>query len=790
MFKKFVKTTLLIFLSFVMMCNAVACDFAGEDSGGGSWWDDAMSDLEDWWGDASIDLEDWWGNASSDLENWWEDVSATGGDIAAAIDDKFNQLAGSLKFQKDKIVDDIATKLAEATYNSYNENNIIPLSSRSFEHMDISSLDEDSLNAFEDDLLYDEEAFVYQLIIALMPTSYDVFIATTENSAGEVVYGLAYTDYSRIYKNSEGIKYSLSGFITLNGEAVLTESELSSCKEIIRKDGAEDDEMRYVYAYQPESYTTHCVALNKYFIFGVDSNAQITYTCEPYSAYKIRSDLGDLYSFDQNKIIYNSSTNSHFTNSECYTQIKNETRSLKEIKQDFLNEFKNYELEFSSIDIASIFTSVKNTITQIFSEKGIANAVSSLTLNDIFSTNIFTPNVPSTATEKEKWVVGVACVVVSIITVAITIKKPQASSTAGAIAGAAIEVLLEVVMQNQSVESLDYRKVALAAVAGALSANLGIVGDSFVGGVTEGLYSLIDGEDVKTALESFSKGCLTGIALGVTFKCVGKLLGGVVNSIRPKLRRNVSNFVNDADIYVGGKKATVMANASSDIAEQTTQKAVRKINVNNKQFREVFEESALKQLPSLKNANFEYITKNGSLSAKKLRSGFLNITPEASDAIKKASVNMYTGEKVTKFTIKNWQVDFSELNAPSVKIGNMTTIRKGADGNFRKADILLAKNWGENPSLIPPSIRNYFENIKGWKTAEDFLDLDAAAIANMRTYLQLTWHEANINGLMQLIPMQLHSAVGHVGAVGALKIMQCLNNRTGVRSYVCKFMVS
>ncbi|WP_340034213.1 HNH endonuclease [Paenibacillus sp. FSL E2-0202] len=78
--------------------------------------------------------------------------------------------------------------------------------------------------------------------------------------------------------------------------------------------------------------------------------------------------------------------------------------------------------------------------------------------------------------------------------------------------------------------------------------------------------------------------------------------------------------------------------------------------------------------------------------------------------------------------------DFSSVSKGNVKIEGMSTDR---DVNFKKADELLAKEWGVTP-----------KEVKKWRKQNNY-----------------TWHELNDMESMELVPSIINSKFGHLGGV-------------------------
>ena len=122
-----------------------------------------------------------------------------------------------------------------------------------------------------------------------------------------------------------------------------------------------------------------------------------------------------------------------------------------------------------------------------------------------------------------------------------------------------------------------------------------------------------------------------------------------------------------------------------------------------------------------------------------------------SDFILNDPIVLNDGRIVTKVTYKNAIPDFSPYEYAKVKITGMTNERYGADGNFTKADEVLAKQWSKSK----------YQG-KTW-TARD--------VKNYRESNHLTWHEMSNMEYMQLVPTDVNKIFLHSGGCSEYNTM-------------------
>lgn len=107
-----------------------------------------------------------------------------------------------------------------------------------------------------------------------------------------------------------------------------------------------------------------------------------------------------------------------------------------------------------------------------------------------------------------------------------------------------------------------------------------------------------------------------------------------------------------------------------------------------------------------------------------------------------------TVEAGTKVSYRNCVPDFSPFQVAQVTIPSMTDSRSR---NFSQADKALAELWT--------------------KLQHDGRSWTARQVEAYRTSNDLTWHEMNNMGSMQLVPTKVNSGFGHLGGVGEYNAM-------------------
>ena len=98
--------------------------------------------------------------------------------------------------------------------------------------------------------------------------------------------------------------------------------------------------------------------------------------------------------------------------------------------------------------------------------------------------------------------------------------------------------------------------------------------------------------------------------------------------------------------------------------------------------------------------------------------------------------------------------DFSPYAVAEVKIDNMNEERKGPTGNFRQADIELAKQWGLEELAVESGLEKEeaYKIVEKWREDHDY-----------------TWHELNDTKTVQLVPTALNGTCRHLGGTSESK---------------------
>lgn len=326
--------------------------------------------------------------------------------------------------------------------------------------------------------------FVYEKIFSDYSLAYDTFDAVLHLGDGTEIVGIGYTDFSAYYETTDGeLGFFPAGFIADVGGIIpydQTEDGL-----IIENLDYTDEKYQFVYAYDTEPFMEHCVVNGQYLKYGVNDNGAITYEAQAYQRGYCDESLGALYSYDEGKYLFDPDMGTYIPISGTslfesidYTELEAEVnRILAEQDANFSEQDVITSAYMAQEAVVSYFLSMQE---ETFLGYDVDELVACAEELDPMECIRITPegyiiievenNPPEGADAVAKWAVGIGCGIVVIGSTALNIFVPAARPFCGAITGAAIDVFMQVVIDNQTVDNIQWSKVAVAAVSGAMMA--------------------------------------------------------------------------------------------------------------------------------------------------------------------------------------------------------------------------------------------------------------------------------------------------------------------------------
>ena len=451
---------------------------------------------------------------------------------------------------------------------------------------------------------YPMEYFAEELLINEISLSYDIFPATISLSDDETYEGYAFLDYSEVYSITEtGEVYFLAGFIPYFDADLDLSTLPNDITEIIADEDVEG--YKYIYSYTCGNMDRHFVADDKYVKYGVDGSGKMYYSEEPYVKGQSDESRGDLYSYDTERYLYDTSVG-EYTPITAYSV--SELLDYDEIEKEMNELLKNQDFKYVSTELKSeIYTShdaminyLQSLEEETFMGHSVKEIIEIAKTIDPMTCIEYTPDgyafvniadaPPQEAGTFTRWMTGITCGIVVIAALASQAFGVPAG-VSGAIIGASTEIFFQVVIDNKAHAEVDYRKVAVSAVTGAISAYAPLLLDAFIGGAENAIFEYIDGGSIKDISLSFVDGALCGIAIGaivkkaaekapqILKKLASKLPDGVVDVAR-KIKSHVSDFVKNKIDNIAKKldPAEIQKIISKKEAQKSVNKTLKKIS--------------------------------------------------------------------------------------------------------------------------------------------------------------------------------------------------------------------
>ncbi len=598
-----------------------------------------------------------------------------------------------------------------------------------------------------EDYAGDIETFVYGLLTHQLEYKYEVFPASVELSDGTELYGLAYTDYSECYTDEdEASAFFSAGMLTFDGESSIPHDEFEKGL-IIKNLDYQDDQFGFLLKYAPDEFTEHCVVFNQYLKYGVNSFGQISYSVEEYVKGNCDESLGSLYSYDEGKYLLDLDIGE-------YTPVSGVSLA-SQIDFDLLEAEINKIIETQEVNFAQI--DIESNL--FFAQEAVSSYLLSLQEETFLGYDVdvlieatkeldpmeclqmspegfLTINIGELPGEEAsalaKWLVGSTCVIVSAVGMVgstVFLMCPPLSSAASAVTGAAIDVFMQVVVSGQALDYVDWGKVALSAVTGAVTGFLGpyvmaVTGgvgyffadsaiDALMGGIEHTVIAWMDGADGNAMLKSFGYGFVLGFGLSAGFKAAGELISAIgkgvgwaanktANAIAPKLTTKVSTFFSQATGLVLMKAGKAFAKLQ-EAANSTP--FYSKYIANAMAFRQLAKlvNGGMDDLTETSLAN---LTKNGLVDPQGnplTKEALRKLVNDANDGDVIAILgNVKDGVSVVK---RNGIVGIEFDSDQYLKV-NIARIVDDRDVNFKAAAEKIKSEWLAAPETVPATISN------------------------------------------------------------------------------------
>lgn len=669
-----------------------------------------------------------------------------------------------------------------------------------------------------DDYVGDLDVFTYGIIITALELYYDVFTASVVLSTGKEIFGIAYTDYSSAYLDEEdGRTYISTGFMPLIGQTAVEDDEFE--KGLLVYDLAIDEETfeySYVWEYKSGAYKEHCVVFNNYLVYGVDESGAVFNEYKPYVRGECDEDIGSLYSYDEGRNVYLSSED---VGGE-YVPLKGESITdeidFDELAKQATEAINNQNINFAEHDIETYVYEAKAAVDafllslqeETFLGWSVQDLIAqSQNLDPLECLRITEDGLkvidiektpPPQADKATRWLVGISCAVISILAMVVSAYCPYLKPVMGALQGAAMDILFQVAVNATTLDNIDWRKVALSAVMGAIGSAVSMgfgkidsvgkaigatVVDAFLGGTESAIITAMDGGDLDESIKSFGTGAVVaglisgvfnfgefGINKAIDAKKASQSAKNVANNSKKTgsavkgaaddgtgnvIKKSKSTLKEIDDDTLG---AAVGAKKKADIGIDLDYDAdTSKPKVSRKKIQAVNERLFKK---GVKNAPKSFVDEATGETI-----NFNNMTDKLDYFRNKADgiVGYIEGDDGVFYIIKK-ESKISALGDPkkfsTTTIDGMTANR---NINIPKAIESFKKDWLNNIDSMPPEVKNGLIQEFAGSSVEEALE--GCSITKLTKIINQHFevHELIDLKTVQLIPKSLHKSVSHMG---------------------------
>ena len=483
---------------------------------------------------------------------------------------------------------------------------------------------------FSDYAIDREEQFVYRLILSDLGTQYDTFVgyvtlpsvARTEEDDPQEVVGISYVDYEDAYVDAERKTYFSAGFIPLLEQHEITTNDIESGLEIISLEEEYDEEFSYVYNYKTSDLHMHCVKNNYYIKYDVVDGV-LSYTKEPFLVgMTIDESRGNIFNYDTNQYVY-------IVEEQEYVPVDGVSlvgeAEFKIIEDEINRILRTQDANMAYEDLKTYATQNKQVLTDFLlglqeetfigvdvdTLVEIANRIDpmqhlriSVDADGVCKIDII--QIEKLATLDEKIVTSVVCGAAIVAGICVEIGLPVVGhQVGGAVIGAAMETFSQVVISSTPVSDIQWEKVAVATIAGALAgtANQWVSGlsigktravqvlartaidltcDALIGGGEFFVNALIDGATFEEACQKFGTGALIAATISGIFKAatpvVKKIVKPIIESAPVQSLSKIANNLVQKFNKMFSKTALVKATANTKTYLDDTGNIYRKGN--------------------------------------------------------------------------------------------------------------------------------------------------------------------------------------------------------------------
>lgn len=658
------------------------------------------------------------------------------------------------------------------------------------------SIDETVLSSTDTELYKDDPgAFILALLSSRLSEKYEVFVGDIYvPEMNYEVLGLGFTDRTEIFQSSinDNDSFYSTGFIGAYDEPEIPSSIYSEGLEINRLDDTSTGE-KYLYDFSLEPFESHCIYQNKYIKFGVNELHQMFYSVATTETANYNNNLGGLYDYTNKEwvdpSVYGESNTYIDTTSTYFDAFFTPETIGNACKSELTNSSFKVSINQLLSCISNVTAIVKKTLEDYastnflgYTKDDLSAAINSITGSDVIDTSNDKVDIQeassnpktSSALVKSLVIAGTVLSIMLTITSGLFAKAfPEFTFVFSSLAGACIEIMVEVVANNKSTEDINWTKVLVASLAGGIGfVCKGVISDSLIAGLTASAFSFIDGKTVLDSLFSFVPAFFLSVVIGTIFK--GVVAG--IKALSPKWLAKASTFIDEHQLVLGdGSFARIGTFNEAIHARQILNYRIKNV-LSFGMYGKTIKGQELRTLLSDDNVSFVKVDDNGNVLTKEAMKNSdsldckIKLRDNAPEDVKALFSKNGFNPGDTVATLKNGALQLSNpvcnFSLPTGIVGASPTRYR----TFKACYEELAEKWSSDPSLIPESINSYFQ-INGIDTSS----LTAGQIHDMMSAVGLTFHEVDGN-LIQLVSTAIHSYVRHMGGFAVMQMIYSVGN--------------
>lgn len=672
------------------------------------------------------------------------------------------------------------------------------------------------------------DAFVYSELMSEYSLVYETFNTAVVLKDGSHVYGIGYSDYDSYFERDDGKGgYFQAGFISYIGEPEIPDDQRAEGLEIIDLD-CEDTTYGFVLSYDTKPYMEHCVIWGQYLKYGIDSKGAITYQTQEYKRGFCDESLGALYSFDEKKFVFNPDVGNYtpvtgvsLYETVNYASIENEiNRLLKEQDANFSEADVESSLNIAQEAVSSYFLSLKEETFMGYKVSDLVKLASEIDAKECIRISpegyaiVSIDNAPpEKASALVKWLTGITCAIVIVASIVVDIYVPALAPLMGAVQGVAIEVFMQVVLENHTLQNVNWVKVGIAAVAAALVAwvcpalgsvaartatkgaakvvtilgkaisaealkTIGImcgkaiqsISSSIVVGITAAAFKYIDGGSKEDIFNTFIVSAALACALSVVLSALSSIGSRVADKTLAIINKRPNSFLSKI-INTGKDKISTFIDKhpvhhlKNDKIENIL--VPKSIHAATKQaLNEIPFDDIIKQLPSPKNPNYVMTSLDGTIikSKAQLKKIGGNCKIKLSDSCDDVLRSKWTKFNVKELNVVNGRVDMKPFSMYEFNpFEGITRDRSENMSNYYKQ---LANTFKKGRKFIPDKLKDLFANISD----TDISNLNASKVSEILSNAGFTLHEGT-DGVVYVVDFIVHEKLSHYGGVAWAKVV-------------------